>query len=250
MTETTAKDRPKGTPTKILEIAAAVLLIGITIVVTLQIVCRYILQELPPWSEELSRYLFIWGNFLGAGVALARGSHVSIDSLITRLSPGVRGKLETVVSILITAFAVFLAYQGVKTAASMSGSTSITMHFSMGWIFAALPAAGFIFILYQLQKIFKRGEWGVTAGAALGVAALTVVLLLIGEYVPIPAGALVIAMVCVVILFIAVNTPISMAICLACLVYLLARGNIQLIIAPITIIGGMDSFVLLAVPLF
>ena len=66
----------------------------------------------------------------------------------------------------------------------------------------------------------------------------------------VPPGLLVITLVCVVIILMAINTPISIAIGLACLVYLLARGNIQLLIVPITIIGGMDSFVLLAVPLF
>jgi tripartite ATP-independent transporter DctM subunit len=54
----------------------------------------------------------------------------------------------------------------------------------------------------------------------------------------------------VVIILVAINTPISIAIGLACVVYLLSRGNIPLSIVPICIIGGMDSFVLLAVPLF
>ncbi len=252
MTESTVKEGPQrtGKPTKWLEFAAAILLIGITLVVTLQIVCRYILQELPPWSEELSRYLFIWANFVGAGVALARSSHVSIDSLVARLPAPVRRKLETVVVILVTAFSLFLLYQGVKTAVAMKGSYSITMHFSMAWVFAALPAAGLIFLLYQLQRIFQRKDWPSTCVSVIGVVVLTAALVLIGEYVSVPPGFLVIAMVCMVILFIAINTPISTAIGLACLVYLLARGNIQLLIAPITIIGGMDSFVLLAVPLF
>jgi len=252
MTESTVKEGPQktGRPTKCLEFAAAVLLIGITFVVTLQIVCRYILLELPPWSEELSRYLFIWGNFVGAGVALARSSHVSIESLVTRMSAPVRRKLETVVAILVTAFAFFLVYQGIKTAAAMNGSYSITMHFSMAWVFAALPTAGLIFLLYQWQRIFRRKDWTMTCISAMGVVGLTVALVLIGKYGSIPSGLLVIALVCTVIFFIAMNTPISIAIGLACLGYLLARGNIQLIIAPITIIGGMDSFVLLAVPLF
>jgi len=252
MTESTVKEGPQrtGKPTKWLEFAAAILLILITLVVTMQIVCRYILQELPPWSEELSRYLFIWANFVGAGVALARSSHVSIDSLVTRMSGSVRRKLETVVVILITTFALFLVYQGVVTAGAMKGSYSITMHFSMAWVFAALPAAGLIFVLYQLQKIFKRKDWASTCVSAIGVVVLTTALALIGKHMSIPPGFLVISLVCVVVLLMAINTPISIAIGLSCLVYLLARGNIQLLIAPITIIGGMDSFVLLAVPLF
>ena len=67
---------------------------------------------------------------------------------------------------------------------------------------------------------------------------MTAALVFIGEYASVPPGLLIAAMVCVVIFFMAINTPISIAIGLACLVYLLARGNIQLLIAPITIIGG------------
>jgi tripartite ATP-independent transporter DctM subunit len=252
VTESTVKEGPQwtGKPTKWLEFAAAILLICITLIVTLQIVCRYILQELPAWTEELSRYLFIWGNFVGAGVALARSSHVSIDTLVTRLSASVRRKLETVVVILVTTFSLFLLYKGVGTAVAMKGSYSITMHFSMAWVFAALPAAGLIFVLYQLRTIFKRKDWAMTCVSAIGVVVLTAALMFIGKYMPIPSGSLIIAMVCVVVILMAINTPISVAIGLSCLVYLLARGNIQLLIAPITIISGMDSFVLLAVPLF
>ena len=252
MTENTGKEGPPqaGKPTRALEFAAAILLIGITLVVTVQIVCRYILLELPPWTEELSRYLFIWGNFVGAGVAAARSAHVSIDSLVTRLPDSVRRKLETVGVILVTAFGVFLVYQGIVTATAMKGSYSITMHFSMAWVFAALPTAGMIFVLYQLLKIFKRKDRVWTLFAAIGVVILTAALVFIGGNVSIPPGLLVITLVCVVIVFMAINTPISVAIGLACLVYILARGNIQLLIFPIMVIGGMDSFVLLAVPLF
>ena len=252
MAESTVKEGPQRTarPTKWLEFTAAMLLICITLVVTMQIVCRYILKELPPWSEELSRYLFIWANFVGAGVALARSSHVSIDSLVARLPDSVRRKLGSVVVILVTTFSLFLLYQGVVTASAMKISFSTTMHFSMAWVFAALPAAGLIFVLYQLQTILKRKDWTSTCISAIGVVVLTTILVVIGKYMSVPPGFLVLTLVCVVIILMAINTPISIAIGLACIVYLLARGNIQLLVVPITVIGGMDSFVLLAVPLF
>ena len=184
MLESTVKEEPRkaGIFTRSLEFAAALLLVLITLVVTLQIVCRYILLELPPWSEELSRYLFIWANFVGAGVALARSSHVSIDSLVTRMSGPVRRKLETVVVVLVTTFAIFLLYQGIVTASAMKDNYSITMHFSMAWVFAALPAAGFIFLLYQFQKIFKRKDLAATCVSAIGVVVLTAALAFIGEH--------------------------------------------------------------------
>jgi tripartite ATP-independent transporter DctM subunit len=252
MADSTVKEGPQqaGKITQWLEFAAAMLLMCIGLIVTMQVVCRYILKELPPWSEELSRYLFIWANFVGAGVALARSSHVSIDSLVSRLTGSVRRKLESVVVILVTTFSLFLLYQGVAIVAAMKGSYSTTMGFSMAWVFAAFPMAGLIFVWFQLQAMIKRQVWASTCVSAIGVVVLTVILVVIGKYVSVPPGVLVITLVCVVIILMVINTPISIAIGLACVVYLLARGNIQLLIVPITIIGGMDSFVLLAVPLF
>ena len=236
--------------TRFLEFVVAAFLIGIMLVVSMQVVCRYILRELPSWSEELSRYLFIGATFLGAGVALVRGSHVSIDSLVSRLPDSVRRKLESMVVILVTTFSLYLLYQGAAAVAAMRGSYSTTMGFSMAWVFAAFPVAGLIFVWFQWQVIVKRKAWTSTYISAIVAGVLTTVFVGIGKYMSVPPTILVIALVCVIIVLVVINTPISIAIGLACVVYLLSRGNIPLSIVPICIIGGMDSFVLLAVPLF
>jgi C4-dicarboxylate transporter DctM subunit len=51
-------------------------------------------------------------------------------------------------------------------------------------------------------------------------------------------------------LLIAVNTPIAFAVGTACVVYVLLRGDIPMIVVPHRAIAGMDSFLLLAMPLF
>lgn len=235
---------------RLLEWTAALLLIAITLVVTMQVACRYLLKDLPAWSEELSRYLFIWSVFTGACVALVRHAHVSIDSLVSRLPESLRRHLNSVVVVLVATFAFLLCYLGVIIVESMSGSYSTTMHFSMGWVFAAFPAAGIIFILIQWQVINNKGSWGATGISAAGVIVIGAAAWAVGEYVDVPSGMLVILLVLVVVLLMLINTPISIAIGLACIVYIVARGNIPLSIVPICVIGGMDSFVLLAVPLF
>lgn len=241
---------PAGIAIRLLEWTAATLLVGIALVVTMQVVCRYLLKDLPPWSEELSRYLFIWSVFIGACVALFRRAHVSIDSLVSRLPGNARRFMESVVLVLVATFALFLLYLGVLIVQSMGGSYSTTMHFSMGWVFGVFPVAGFIFVLFQGHTAYRRGAWATTAVAALAVAALAAGVWAIGEYVDVSSGVLILMLVAVVILLILINTPISIAIGLGCVVYLVARGGVSLSIVPICIMGGMDSFVLLAVPLF
>ena len=59
-----------------------------------------------------------------------------------------------------------------------------------------------------------------------------------------------VALVAVMVVLIALHTPIAFAVGIACVVYIVLRGDIPLIVVPHRMISGMDSFLLLALPLF
>src|SRR5262249_36182058 len=71
-----------------------------------------------------------------------------------------------------------------------------------------------------------------------------------GRMLAISPAAAVIALIVSMAVLIAVNTPIAVAVGPACVLYVLLRGDLPLIVVPHRIIGGMDSFLLLALPLF
>lgn len=235
---------------RLLEFVAVILLICILLLVATQVVCRYILKLPLPWTEELSRYLFIWGTFIGAGVAFVRGSHVSLDSLTSRLSEPTRQKLEIIVMVLVAAFSLLLLYQGVVSVLAMSGDQSVTMGFSLGFVLAALPIAAIYFVWFQLKVLFARKLWRISCIASIVVLLLSALLVIAGKYALVPPNISVVVLFGVLVISIAINTPISFAIGLACAVYLLLRHDIPLSIIPLYTISGIDSFLLLAVPLF
>lgn len=49
-------------------------LVGMVLVIWLQIVARYGLRSPPAWTEELARYLMVWGGLLGATLAFRRAA--------------------------------------------------------------------------------------------------------------------------------------------------------------------------------
>jgi TRAP-type C4-dicarboxylate transport system permease small subunit len=55
-------------------------LVGMVAAIAVQIVARYGLHSPPSWTEELARYLMVWGGLLGATAAFRRG----IDPAVTR----------------------------------------------------------------------------------------------------------------------------------------------------------------------
>lgn len=71
------------------------------------VVLRYAFNSGITWSEEMSRYFFVFMIFLGSVSAAMLGKHISVDLLVERLAPGGRrsvlvlGHLATIAVLLM-----------------------------------------------------------------------------------------------------------------------------------------------------
>ncbi|SHI63126.1 TRAP transporter small permease [Pseudobutyrivibrio xylanivorans] len=72
------------------EFIMVVLLIGMSVIMGIQIFCRYILGASLSWSEEITRYLFIWSAFLSVSLCTKKCISIKIDQFIRAFKP--RGK--------------------------------------------------------------------------------------------------------------------------------------------------------------
>ena len=75
---------------KTIEYLIAAFMAGMVVLVFGNVLLRYGFNSGITLSEELSRWLFVWLTFLGAVIAMAEGSHLGSDMLVSRL--GVTGK--------------------------------------------------------------------------------------------------------------------------------------------------------------
>ena len=73
------------------------LLLGaIIFIICLQIVTRYVLVYSLPWSEELSRYLFVWMIFLSLSITIHDDMPIRIDFLDQYLGPNAKKAADVV----------------------------------------------------------------------------------------------------------------------------------------------------------
>lgn len=126
-----------------------------TVVVAYQVFSRYI--EVVPrffWTEEISRFSFIWMVFLGAAVAVRRGTHFVIDMVPTAIHAKY-GRLAdgfVLVAILICAFfmvlgGVYFVQMGMKRISTVSG-------IRLAWIYLSIPVSGVSIIAFLLEKLW------------------------------------------------------------------------------------------------
>jgi TRAP-type C4-dicarboxylate transport system permease small subunit len=71
-----------------LEFALAACLVVMVLMVLGNVVLRYTLNSGILVSEEMSRFLFVWLTFVGAVIAAREGSHLGVDTLVSRLPRG------------------------------------------------------------------------------------------------------------------------------------------------------------------
>lgn len=83
---------------------------GMTIAIFIQVICRYALRSSLAWSEELSRFLFIWMTFIAGYVGARQGKHIGVEALQNALPRVPSIVLKFLSNIICTAFFFVVAY--------------------------------------------------------------------------------------------------------------------------------------------
>ena len=120
--------------------------------VTLQIVSRY--TALIPawiWTEELSRFLFVWMIMLGAMIAVREGTHFIVD-VMPQMAPRPTAALQIVANVFILAFAVVFTWWGIEFVKFGWNQTSELAELPMPFIFVAWPLAGVTWIAFLAES--------------------------------------------------------------------------------------------------
>ena len=126
--------------------------------VLLGVVSRYVFGAQVEWTEELACYLLIWTGITGAAAAFAKKKHLGLDALVTLFPESSRRKAATVsdtVCLLFTAI-VFL-YGGIMLTIQefTIGSISPALQLPRGFVYLALPVAGFFMAVFQIESLFQ-----------------------------------------------------------------------------------------------
>jgi TRAP-type C4-dicarboxylate transport system permease small subunit len=90
----------------------AIAIVVSSLVITYNVIMRYLLRIPTIWEIELAIYLGIMATFLGAPYGLKEGAHINIDLVIRVFSKSLQDKLNRVTSFISLGFCIFLAYNG------------------------------------------------------------------------------------------------------------------------------------------
>jgi TRAP-type transport system small permease protein len=157
--------------TRILSLLAILCLSGVIITVTIQIGSRFLPYSFV-WTEELTRYLFLYAICFGAPLALLRNEYISVDLILSRLSPQFRRVYDIVIYLTILLLSAVMVKEGYAFVQIGQAQSSATMPFQMSVIHASIFIMSLFLLLFSLVRIGllignKKNPYEVDGGGEL-----------------------------------------------------------------------------------
>lgn len=128
------------------------LFLVILVLVNAQILFRFALEISVPWTEDVSRLLFVYLIYLGASVAFHQRAMITIDSVPSFL-PRTERPLRMIASFLVFLVTAFLFYASIPMVRSSWNTSLPTVDWiSNGWAYIAFTISFGLMLLHSLTE--------------------------------------------------------------------------------------------------
>lgn len=127
------------------------LFVGMTVVVCVNIVARYFFNYSFSWSEEVARYMLVWMTMIGAAMGVRKWGHFRLEFLEHSLGSGARFALRLLAFGCAAAIGALLLWQGLIWLPITDHQLATATQVPMSWIYASLPMAGLLILLFVVE---------------------------------------------------------------------------------------------------
>lgn len=146
----------------VVRLAAMSCFVVMLITMAIQIFARYLLSAPPIWTEEVARYMMVWGGLLGATMSFKTNTDaVLMDDVLARQRPALRSLTALIRGGAVIVFLGPILYFSFFNARGVFGGgylarqvylTADTLGISMIWIAVAVPLSATIILVHLAAR--------------------------------------------------------------------------------------------------
>ncbi|HET7343131.1 MAG TPA: TRAP transporter small permease subunit [Methylomirabilota bacterium] len=151
-----------------LMVLCALLLVGFTLVEVADVVARNLRR---PWlnANEFAAGFFVWGVFLGMGVAVRRDQHFRLTAIAQTLRGARRTLVESFNRLVILAVALSMVVFGYRNYLTGYGSFLMPSLTPIAVLYAAIPVAGALIALFTVEELVNGWRHGFEGPEKVGL---------------------------------------------------------------------------------
>lgn len=136
---------------KIVEFMSCLILALMTILVTWQVITRFVFASPSTITEALAKYLFIWLVLVSAAYVIGKREHMAIEFFVGRFPKKIQNILGLISEVVIIIFAaVVLTYGGGYIAMNAMSQMDSALPIPIGIVYTALPVCGILSVFYSV----------------------------------------------------------------------------------------------------
>ncbi|KAB2331988.1 TRAP transporter small permease [Bacillus mesophilum] len=140
---------------KILGSICIILFAFLVLLVTWQVITRFIFDNPSVISEELAKYCFVWLVLFGAAYVFGERGHMAIEFIKDKFPSGIKMGVELFIELVVILFAALILVQGGFAATSLAWTQlSGALQIPVGYLYSAIPLSGVFIIFYCIYNMY------------------------------------------------------------------------------------------------
>ena len=132
------------------ELVGGVAFVGMTAIVFVNVVSRYVFNDPIPGADELATLCFTWAVFVGAAAGVRQRLHIGIEFIVNWFPPRGRAVLGLLVVALMAFFVGIVGYYGIKLMLSGNFKLTPVLQWPYTWIYLAIPVGAALMLVRLL----------------------------------------------------------------------------------------------------
>jgi len=141
--------------TRLLKYGTLIGTLGFVLTTIFQIYGRFFIEKPPSWTEEASRFFFIYATSFAAGLAMKDKSYVFFDGLFNKLSSSIKLKIEIISNIVTLILFLLIAFYSVHFLLLGIPENSPSIGLPMAVAFSSILVMGISISYYAFLDLLK-----------------------------------------------------------------------------------------------
>jgi TRAP-type C4-dicarboxylate transport system permease small subunit len=134
---------------------SAAALVAITLIIPLGVFMRYVMHNPLSWPEPAAVVMMVMFSFVGGAAVYRANAQIGVEALIRAVGPQARNAMTWGVHLCMAVIAAFMLVYGVHLCMITWQNTMAEFPaLSVGIVYMPIPVAGFLTLLFILEKVW------------------------------------------------------------------------------------------------
>lgn len=135
----------------------SLLLVGMTLLVFLDVIMRFVFNTGISWSQEVTLYTMAWFVLFGASYGVKVGAHIGVDSFVKLFPEKIRRLLGLISVSICLAYCMLFMYGAWKYLAKLK-QISLEMEDLeiQRWLSESIILLGFLLLMFRFLQLFVK----------------------------------------------------------------------------------------------